>query len=112
MAALLALDFYAIFSAGSPRSLFRSLLPDPRYDAVLTLALSFGVLLLALALAARRRGRLAGLLAMNREHILGLRRRGASDAQIADSFLDELKAPRGILRSLVRGRVMRYLSKL
>jgi hypothetical protein len=83
--ALLALDFYAIFNAGNPRSLFRFLLPEPRYDVLLTL---------------------------NRGYILELRRRGKSDEEIADSFLNELKAPPGLLRSLARRRVLRYLSKL
>jgi hypothetical protein len=110
--ALLALDFYAIFNAGNPRSLFRFLLPDPRYDVALTLVLSFGVVVLALVLTAGRSGRLKSLLDMNRDYILELRRKGRSDAEITESFLNELKAPSGLLRSLVRGRVMRYLSKL
>ena len=111
-AALLALDFYAIFNAGNPRSLFRFLLADPRYDVLLTLVLSFGVVVLVLVLTAERTGRLKGLLDMNREFILELRGKGRSDAQIAESFLDELKAPAGVLRSLARGRVLRYLAKL
>jgi len=108
----MALDFYAIFNAGNPRSLFRFFLPESRYDVVLTLVLSFGVVVLVLSLTAERGGRLKGLLDLNRDHILGLRRKGSSDGEIADSFLDELQAPAGILRSLARGRVMRYLSKL
>ena len=110
--ALLALDFYAIFNAGSPRSLFRFILADARYDVLLTLILSIGVVALALVLTAERTGRLKGLLDMNREFILELRRKGKSNGEIADSFLNELKAPPGLLRSLARARVMRYLSKL
>jgi hypothetical protein len=110
--ALLALDFYAIFNAGNPRSLFRFLLPEPRYDVLLTLLLSFGVAALGLVLTAERSGRLKGMLDMNRGYILELRRRGKSDEEIADSFLNELKAPPGLLRSLARRRVLRYLSKL
>jgi len=110
--ALLALDFYAIFNAGNPRSLFRFLLADARYDVLLTLVLSFGVVVLVLVLTAERTGRLKGLLDMNRDFILELRGKGRSDAQIAESFLDELKAPAGVLRSLARRRVLRYLSKL
>jgi hypothetical protein len=110
--ALLALDFYAIFNAGSPRSLFRLLTADPRYDIAITLALSVGVVALALLLTAERSSRLKSLLDLNRDYILQLRGQGKSDAQIADSFLSELKAPPGLLRSLARGRVMRYLSKL
>jgi len=109
---LLALDFYAIFNAGNPRSLFRFILPDSRYDVLLTLLLSFGVVVLVLVLTAERTGRLKGLLDLNRDFILELRGKGRSDAQIAESFLDELKAPAGVLRSLARRRVLRYLSKL
>ena len=110
--ALLALDFYAIFNAGNPRSLFRLILPSARYDVIITLLLSFGVVVLILVLTAERTGRLKGLLDMNRDFILELRGKGRSDAQIAESFLNELKAPAGLLRSLARARVMRYLSKL
>jgi hypothetical protein len=110
--ALLALDFYAIFNAGSPRSLFRLILAETRYDVLATLVLSVGVVALILVLTAERTGRLKGLLDVNRDFILELRGKGRSDAQIADSFLNELTAPPGLLRSLARARVMRYLSKL
>ena len=110
--ALLALDFYAIFNAGNPRSLFRLILAETRYDVLATLVLSVGVVALILVLTAERTGRLKGLLDMNRDFILELRGKGRSDAQIADSFLNELKAPAGLLRSLARARVMRYLSRL
>jgi hypothetical protein len=109
---LLALDFYAIFNAGNPHSLFRLLTADTRYDIIITLVLSIGVVALALALTAGRASRLKGLLDMNRDFILEMRRKGRSDSQIAESFLNELKAPPGVLRSLARGRVMRYLSRL
>ena len=109
---LLALDFYAIFNAGSPRSLFRLLIADTRYDVSITLVLSIAVVALALVLTAGRASRLRGLLDMNRDFILELRGKGRSDGEIADSFLNELKAPAGLLRSLARGRVIRYLSKL
>jgi len=109
---LLALDFYAIFNAGSPRSLFRLLIADTRYDVSITLVLSLAVVALALVLTAGRSSRLKGLLDMNRDFILELRGKGRSDGEIAESFLNELKAPAGLLRSLARGRVMRYLAKL
>ena len=110
--ALMALDFYAIFNAGNPRSLFRYLIRDTSYDVAITLTLSFGVLVVVLILTAERSGRLKGMLDMNRDYILELRRSGKSDPEIADSFLNELKAPPGLLRSLARGRVLRYLARL
>jgi uncharacterized membrane protein YccC len=112
LVALMVLTFYAIFNAGNTRSLFRFIIPDPRYDVAVTLVLSFAVVVLVLVLTAERTGRLRGLLDMNREFILELRRKGKSNEEIAESFLNELKAPPGVLRSLARGRVLRYLSKL
>ena len=112
LVALMALDFYAIFNAGHPRSLFRFIFPDTSYDILITLVLSFGVIVLVLVLTAERTGRLRGLLDLNREFILELRHKGKSDGEIAESFLNELKAPAGVLRSLARGRVLRYLSRL
>jgi uncharacterized membrane protein YccC len=112
LVALMVLTFYAIFNTGNPRSLFRYLLRDSGYDVAITLVLSFSVVVLVLVLTAERTGRLRGLLDMNREFILELRRKGKSNEEIAESFLNELKAPPGVLRSLARGRVMRYLSKL
>lgn len=112
LAALMALTFYAIFNAGNPRSLFRFLIRDASYDVAITLALSLAVAALVLALTAERTGRLRALLEANRDYILELRRRGRSNVQIAESFLDELKASPGILRSLAKRRVLRYLLKL
>jgi hypothetical protein len=109
---LMVLTFYAIFNTGNPRSLFRYLIRDSGYDVAVTLVLSFGVVVIVLILTAERTGRLKGTLDMNRDYILDLRRQGRSDAEIADSFLNELKAPPGALRSLARGRVLRYLARL
>jgi hypothetical protein len=109
---LMVLTFYAIFNTGNPRSLFRYLIRDSGYDVAVTLVLSFGVVVIVLILTAERTGRLKGTLDMNRDYILELRRKGRSDAEIADSFLNELKAPPGALRSLARGRVLRDLARL
>jgi len=112
LVALMVLTFYAIFNAGNTRSLFRYLIRDTGYDVVITLVLSFGVVVVVLVLTAERTGRLKGLLDLNRDFILELRRKGKRDEEIVESFLNELKAPAGVLRSLARGRVLRYLSKL
>lgn len=109
---LMVASFYAIFNAGNPRSLFRLLIRDTSYDVAITMVLSLGVAALVLALTAERTGRLKGILDMNRDYILELRRKGRSDAEIADSFLNELKAAPGVLRRLAKARVLRYLAKL
>jgi len=112
LAVLMALTFYAIFNAGNPRSLFRYVLRDARYDVAVTLALSAGIVVLVLLLTAGRFDRLKGLLDLNRGYIEELRREGKSDGEIAESFLNELKAPAGFLRAIAKRRVLRYLSRL
>jgi hypothetical protein len=109
---LMVITFYAIFNAGNPRSLFRYVIRETRYDVAITLVLSAGIVIVVLFLTAERTGRLKGLLDMNRDYILQLRGKGKSDEEIAESFLNELKAPPGILRSLAKRRVLRYLSRL
>jgi hypothetical protein len=112
LAILMVLTFYAIFNAGNPRSLFRYVLRDTRYDVAVTLALAACIVVVVLLLTAERSNRLKGLLDLNRDYILELRRKGKSDEEIAESFLNELKAPPGFLRSVAKRRVMRYLSRL
>ncbi len=112
LAALMVLTFYAIFNAGNPRSLFRYVIRDTRYDVAVTLVLSAGIVVLVLLLTAERSNRLKGLLDLNRDYILELRRKGKNDEEIAESFLNELKAPAGFLRSVAKRRVLRYLSRL
>jgi len=109
---LMVLTFYAIFNSGNPRSLFRYIIRDTRYDVAITLALSACIVVLALLLTAERSSRLKGLLDLNRGYIEELRRKGKSDEDIAESFLNELKAPAGFLRAIAKRRVLRYLSSL
>ena len=109
---LMVLTFYAIFNSGNPRSLFRYIIRDTRYDVAITLALSACIVVLVLLLTAERSSRLKGLLDLNRGYIEELRRKGKSDEDIAESFLNELKAPAGFLRAIAKRRVLRYLSSL
>jgi hypothetical protein len=110
---LLLLTFYGIFNAGNPNSLFRLVVKDPGYDVTITVALavvSFALILLLTAGGGQ--GRLLHLLEINRDHIQSLRGKGKSDEFIADSFLSELGVKSGLLYSLAKRRVLRYLSKL
>jgi hypothetical protein len=53
------------------------------------------------------------LLDLNADYMRQLRRKGQPDERIAESFLTELRVREGgILYSLAKNRVMRYLSKL
>jgi hypothetical protein len=110
---LLLLTFYGIFNAGNPNSIFRLVIKDPSYDITITVALAVVSFALIMVLTAGGgQSRLRALLEVNRDHIESLRRKGKSDAFIADSFLSELGVKSGILYRLARRRVLRYLSKL
>ena len=110
---LLLLTFYGIFNAGNPNSIFRLVIKDPSYDITITVALAVVSFALIMVLTAGGgQSRLRALLEVNRDHIESLRRKGKSDAFIAESFLSELGVKSGILYRLARRRVLRYLSKL
>jgi hypothetical protein len=110
---LLLLTFYGIFNAGNPNSVFRLVIKDPGYDVTATVALAVVSFALIMVLTAGGgQSRLRALLEVNRDHIESLRRKGKSDAFIAESFLSELGVKKGILYRLARRRVLRYLSKL
>jgi hypothetical protein len=108
------LTFYAIFNAGNPNSIFRVVVADPAYDFALTVGLSLVVAVLVLLLSSgRRQSELERLLEMNKEHIRELRVKGKSEEAIADSFLASLQSGRkGVLYSLARRRVLRYLGRI
>jgi hypothetical protein len=110
---LLLLTFYGIFNAGNPNSIFRLVVKDPGYDVTITVALAVVSFALIMVLTAGGgQSRLRALLEVNRDHIESLRRKGKTDAFIAESFLSELGVKSGILYRLARRRVLRYLSKL
>jgi hypothetical protein len=107
------LTFYAIFNAGNPNSLFRLLIQDPSYDIALTVGLSLVVALLVILLSSgKRQSELEHLLKLNEEHIRELRGKGKSEEAIAESFLDSLQAKKGLLYTLARRRVLRYLGRI
>ncbi len=107
------LTFYAIFNTGNPNSLFRLIVYDTSFDLFITvgLALVVGVLVILLT-ATREESILSHLLQVNEEYIRQLRRKGKTNAEIAESFLSELGSRSGILHGLAKRRVLRYLSKL
>ena len=107
------LTFYGIFNAGNPNSIFRVVIKDTSYDIAITVGLAVGSFALVLLLTVSGgQNRLRHLLEINTEHIQTLRRKGKSDSFIAESFLAELGAKKGVLYRLAKRRVLRYLSKL
>jgi hypothetical protein len=112
LAVFMVLAFYAIFNAGNPNSLFRLIVADPGYDVLITLILGGCVFVLVIALTAGRKSSIRHLLEINIEYIQDLRGKGRSDVEIAESFLTEMGSKGGLLHSLAKWRVLRYLSKL
>jgi hypothetical protein len=112
LAVFMVLAFYAIFNAGNPNSLFRLIVADPGYDVLITLILGGCVFVLVIALTAGRKSSIRNLLEINIEYIQELRGKGRSDVEIAESFLTEMGSKGGLLHSLAKWRVLRYLSKL
>ena len=106
------LTFYAIFNAGNPNSIFRFLIRDTSYDITITVVLSIIVAVLVITLTAGRENSLKHMLGINADHIRDLRRKGKSDQHIAESFLRSLGAKKGILYTLAKQRVLRYLSRI
>ena len=77
------------------------------------LGVALVVAVLVILLTTQREQSLRHLLDLNVEYIRELRRKGKSDVEIAESFLTELKVQKGgLLYSLAKNRVMRYLSQL
>jgi hypothetical protein len=113
LAVFMVLAFYGIFNAGNPRSFFRLVVRDPAYDVAVTLGLSAVIVVLVILLTTTREQTFTRLLDVNADYIKELRSKGRSDLEIAESFLNELKVGRrGLLYSLAKRRVLRYLSKL
>ena len=113
LAVLSLLTLYSIFNAGNPRSFFRLIVPDPAYDITITMFLAVGVALLSLTLfAGRQDDPLKRLIEINRGHIIKLREKGKSDWQIAESLLKELGYKKGLLFSLARRKILRYLARI
>ena len=107
------LVFYAVFNTGNPNSLFRLIIKDPSYYLFITVVLGLVVCSLVIVITATREGSsLTHLLEINNDYIRELRRKGRTDMEIADSFLNKLGSKEGLLHRLAKRRVLRYLSKL
>ena len=107
------LVFYGIFNTGNPNSLFRLIIRDPSYDLAVTLGLGLVVGALVVLITATREGSgLTHLLEINTDYIGELKRKGKTDMEIADSFLQQIGSKQGMLHRLAKRRVLRYLSKL
>ncbi|MCF7943815.1 MAG: hypothetical protein K9L21_05245 [Spirochaetia bacterium] len=113
LAVLLVLDFYSIFNAGNPNSIFRYVVKDPSWDIAITVGLSLIIAVISLVMMQdTNRNSVRNLLEMNRDHILKLRDEGKSDEEIAESFTAELKLKKQFSRTLIKKKVLRSLKRI
>jgi hypothetical protein len=111
----LILTFYSIFNTGNPKSFFRIIIPNSSYDVAITLVLGVMVAALAMVLYAARvqsQNPLKHLLEINEGYIQELRQEGKSEDYIAESFLKELGSKKGMIHSLAKRRVLKYLTRI
>jgi len=113
LAFLMVTTFYMIFNAGNPHSVLRFIIRDTSYDILITVLLALGIAVISMTLTRNRESEpVKHLLDLNMDYIRKLRDKGKSEDSIAESFLKEMGYKRGILFSLAKRKVIRYLSKL
>ena len=110
LALLLVIDFYLIFNAGNPNSIFRGVIPDPAYDVSVTVGLSLLIVVISLAMASDgNQNSLRKLLKRNETHIREMRAKGHDEYSIAISFVNELGVRNRLIRRVLERRVSRLL---
>ena len=115
LAVLVVPTFYSIFNMGNPNSLFRHIVPDPAYDRLITVALALSMAAIGLIISTQTRSdrSLEHMLDINADHIRELRRKGRSNEEIADEFIEKMGIEKkGFLYRMAKRRVLRHLSKM
>ncbi len=112
LALLMIVDFYLIFNAGNPNSLLRYIIKDTGYDVTVTVVLSVFIAMISLSMmGSSNENTVKKILQRNERHIAELKKQNRSNEEIAESFLKELGAVKGISHFLLKKRVLHYLSK-
>jgi hypothetical protein len=103
---------YTIFNAGSPDSLLREFLPDPRLDVYVAMASSFVVFLLGfIVFYTRDREGFKNLVKQNGKTIRKFRKKKKSENEIADSILAAMGSEKGYKHDLARKKLLIALSE-
>ena len=103
---------YTIFNAGSPHSLLRQFLPDPRFDIYVAMASSFSVFILGfIVFYTRDRESFKNLVRQNGETIRKFRKKRKSEKEIADSILAAMGSEKGYKHDLARKKLLIALSE-
>ena len=113
LAVLMVVDFYLIFNVGNPNSFLRLLITDTAYDLSLTVAASLLIALISLSMVRDNdQNSIKKVLERNTDHIIKMKKKNRSNEEIADSFLKEFGAEKGLFHVLLKRRVQRYISKI
>lgn len=103
---------YTLFTAGSPNSFWRYIVPNPVYDVYITLGISFLVFVLGFVVFQTREDEgFRNLVEMNAERIRKMRKRGKSDEEIVDSILQAMGSLRGYRHHMAQKKLRYYLSQ-
>ena len=113
LALIMMIDFYLIFNAGNPNSFLRLLIKNTEYDISITVGLSIVIVLISFSMIRDNdQNSIKKILERNSGHITAQKKQNMTDEEIADSFMKELGSEKGIFHTIVRWRVIRYLSKM
>lgn len=113
LAVIMMIDFYLIFNAGNTSSFLRLLIKNTEYDISITVGLSIIIVLISFSMIRDNdQNSIKKILERNSRHITAQKNQNKSDLEIADSFMKELGSEKGLFHSVVKWRVLRYLSKM
>lgn len=103
---------YTLLNAGNPEGLFRPFFPDPQDDLYIAMFSSVAVFILGFfVFFSRDREGFRNLVQLNGEKIRRLRKKGKSEAEIADSILAAMGSCSGYRHNLARKKLLVYLSE-
>ena len=102
---------YTILNAGNPKSFWRLYFPESTSDIYLAMGLSVAVFILGFVVFyTRDREGFRHLIEMNADRIRGQRKKGKSDADIAESILSAMGSSSGYRHNMAKRKLIAYLT--
>jgi len=102
---------YTLLSAGSPDSLLRPFIPNPKYDFYIAFASSFCIFFLGFIIFfTRDREGFKQLIEINAQKIRSMQKEGSSREEIAASILEAMGIAKGYRYNLARKKLIIFLS--
>jgi hypothetical protein len=112
MVAIGLVAMYSLLNTGNPDSLLRVVFADPSDDFYVAVISSFIVFVLGFVVFFNRdQEGFHQLIAMNADRIRRQRKKGQSDADIADSILSALGSTSGYRHNMARKKLIIYLAE-